>query len=108
MADWLNGFAGTERPPSHRTVGENLMFWYLLCYCKFFDETLQEEDLANHYMEREWRTIGAVRFSREDIGRVVVPGAYQKEFAVRFPDLGGRLYPLEASQATPSPDARQT
>ena len=73
---------------------DNLVFWYLLCYCKFFDEDLGDRDPDNYYMEREWRAVGKVEFSHEDIEHVVLPADYKKKFAREFPDLEESIFPL--------------
>jgi hypothetical protein len=99
--DWIVDTA-TRRLREDKNTGawpkfDNLVFWYLLCYCKFFDEELSRDDPKNYYMEREWRTVGRVTFSRDDIKRVILPAEdkWQDVFKENFPDLGGRITALE-------------
>jgi len=77
---------------SKLTRMENLILWYFLAYCKFFDETLEQHDRKNWYMEREWRTIGSVRFKLTDIAHVILPETYVCEFKRMFPELKDRVF----------------
>lgn len=75
---------------------DNLIFWYLLCYCKFFDEALEQGHKKNYYMEREWRTIGGLGFCQENIAWVIVPDeSYKDEFIDEFPNFAKRVRTLE-------------
>jgi len=94
VGDWLNDLRSRGYDPAQWPRAENLFFWYLLCYCKFFDETLSEEDKDNFYMEREWRTIGEVIFCPKDIAKVILPQAYKCRFVDDFPDFAGRVYEI--------------
>ena len=73
---------------------DNLLFWYLLCYCKFFDEGLKENNPDNYYMEREWRTVGEVKFSHDDIACIVLPRKYKKKYSAKFPNLKDKIFIL--------------
>ena len=48
----------------------------ILSHFKFFDHRLQDDHLDNFYMEREWRSANDVRFSMEDIQRIVIPSRF--------------------------------
>ena len=52
-------------------------------YVKVFDETLDENDINNYYMEREWRCLYSIDFNLEDIKRIYLPS---EGFVVRFKD----------------------
>lgn len=59
-------------------------------YIKLFDETLQDDDVNNFYMEREWRSINSVEFSLNDIKKIYVPKqSYKIEFLKQFSDYSG-------------------
>lgn len=79
--DWLNEHSKRGSDSLNWPRGENMVFWYLLCYCKFFDETLPLDHEDNYYMEREWRTIGQVVFADEDVQRLILP---DEEYKSRF------------------------
>jgi hypothetical protein len=99
--DWQKGYAAGGLPPDAHARADNMFLWYVLSYCKFFDETLPDQDEHNFYMEREWRTIGAVAFSQTDIRCVVLPQSHQQEFEAKFPALRERVLPLKGSEASP-------
>jgi len=40
---------------------------------KVFDHSLNEDDVGNYYMEREWRTLNNVHFSLQDVKRIIMP-----------------------------------
>ena len=69
-AEKLNGSAKLTR-------SENMFFWYVLSYCKFFDEKLPVHDKDNYYMEREWRTIGKIDFCPRKIAKVILPQEFK-------------------------------
>ena len=98
VGDWLNDLVAKGRYPLHMRREDNLFFWYFLCYCKFFDETLEKDDPENYYMEREWRTIGQVKFKLNDIKKVILPKAYEgrfRRFISKFPTtLENEIYTI--------------
>ena len=47
-------------------------------FIKAFDCDLSDDEVSNYYMEREWRLIGALRFSESDLSSVFVPKHYEK------------------------------
>ena len=59
-------------------------------FIKFFDDELPEDDPENYYMEREWRTRGAVRFTLDDLAFVVLPEGYKRGFVEKYPELEAR------------------
>lgn len=96
-----NGFArlssllvGLEMEPSQRTEILRIysfVYLHLFPFLKFFDHTKDEDDLENHYMEREWRVVGEVEFELKDIRRIVVPEKYAKRFRNDIPDYYGQI-----------------
>jgi len=103
--DWLNDLE--RRGPDARSWprSDNLVFWYLLCYCKFFDENLGQDDRENYYMEREWRTIGKVAFGLTDIAKIVLSTEFIQEFRRQFgkliPDLEDKIVTLDKGESNP-------
>jgi hypothetical protein len=59
---------------------EQKLHWLLFAQLKFFDATKDEVDEANFYMEREWRVIGIVPFTLEDVSRIILPSSFAKRF----------------------------
>lgn len=85
----FNGWYPTikDRDPSKLSPIENLLLWYIFGHVKFFDSTLDEDDLKNYYMEREWRIIGRMEFAMDDVARVILPSCYVSRFRARFSDF---------------------
>lgn len=69
---------------------ESVAFGMFLAYVKIFDETLDENDPNNYYMEREWRSITSINFSLADIEKIFLPNTHYKDlFLKKFPDYKG-------------------
>jgi len=60
-------------------------------FLKFFDHTKADDDPHNYYMEREWRVIGAVKFSHVDVMTLYMPKRYIAEFENEFPMYAGKV-----------------
>lgn len=74
-------------------------FEMFLAYVKVFDETLDENDPDNYYMEREWRSIVSINFSVSDIQKVYLPSEYYKElFLEQHPDYKGDFWIFNSKQ----------
>ena len=82
--------------PDKLPRSENMFLWYVLSYCKFFDETLPQERLENFYMEREWRTIANVEFAPENIEKILLPEAFKEGFLAdpAFSELSEKIHVL--------------
>lgn len=63
----------------------------VLLFVKWFESGRADEDPANVYMEREWRTVADVRFTLEDVTRVFVPAPFGKAFRDDLPDYHGQV-----------------
>jgi hypothetical protein len=61
--------------------------FYVYSFMKTFNESLEEDHSDNYYMEREWRVLGNVRFSLEDISRVILPEKFAKRFRADVPEF---------------------
>jgi hypothetical protein len=59
--------------------------FYVYSFMKCFNESLEEYHPDNYYMEREWRVLGNVRFSLEDLSRVILPEEFAKRFRADLP-----------------------
>lgn len=63
----------------------------LLAFLKPFDATLPVEHRNCFYMEREWRKLGNLPFTFNDVTRVWVANGFASEVEGRFPMLAGRV-----------------
>jgi len=63
----------------------------IFSYLKFFDHRLPDDDPGNFYFEREWRIVGNLKFSMDDVRRVILLEEYAKRFRQEFPDYYGQL-----------------
>lgn len=68
------------------TVVDQFLSYEIFSYIKFFDEAKTDQDPTNFYMEREWRVLGKVQFSLEDVSRVILPEKFAKRFRSDVPD----------------------
>lgn len=64
----------------------DFVFYRILSFIKAFDINRDESDYENYYMEREWRCIGNVKFSLDDVRRVIFPEKFAKRFRSDFPE----------------------
>jgi abortive phage resistance protein AbiGi (putative antitoxin) len=83
----MNGF------PEHARLHELLQFFArrFFSYVKFFDESLEDNDSKNFYMEREWRVVDNVPFHLNDVRRVIIPWAYASRLRAEVPDFYGQV-----------------
>jgi hypothetical protein len=73
------------------TEVDRWLSFHIFSYMKFFDPTLADDHPDNYYFEREWRTIGNVQFSLEEVVRVCFPGEYSRRFRVEVPNYFGQI-----------------
>lgn len=64
---------------------------HLFSFVKFFDHSLPDNDQNNYYFEREWRITGCLKFTTEDVSRIIIPKNYAKRFRIDFPNYHGQL-----------------
>lgn len=58
---------------------------------KGFDHTLPDDHPNNVYLEREWRVLGNVQFSLDEVSRVILPSAFESRFRAAVPGFAGDL-----------------
>jgi hypothetical protein len=73
---------------------QRVLHFHIFGYMKFFDHRLPEDDSDNHYMEREWRVVGNVKFDLGDLCRVIVPQSFQERLVGELPELRGKVSPV--------------
>jgi hypothetical protein len=66
---------------------DDLIFSHML----FFDTRKPEDSKENLYMEREWRARGSVRFTLNDVSRIIIPKNYGERFRGDFPKYFGQV-----------------
>jgi len=65
--------------------------YYMFSFLKFFDAKKSDDDKDNFYMEREWRILGDLSFSLEDVERIILPRAYGKKIREDLPEYCGQI-----------------
>ena len=69
---------------------------YVFGFVKGFNSALPENHPNNFYMEREWRVLGNIQFTLNNIERVIFPRAYAERFRKDFPDYIGQVFFADA------------
>ena len=59
---------------------------HVFAYMVSFDETNRDDYPHNYYMEREWRVLGNVQFSLEDVFIVILLEEFLRRFRADVPD----------------------
>lgn len=67
------------------------LFFRFWCYIKFFDHTKDPDDNDNYYYEREWRVIGNINFTNQDIANLYIPSDFKEKFISDYPEYGNKL-----------------
>lgn len=80
-------------PAEFNRLGRLLGFinFKIFSYIKFFDHKLHDNDPDNFYMEREWRVVGNVNFSVDDVQRIFIPKNYAKRLRQDIPEYFGQV-----------------
>lgn len=65
---------------------------YIGFFLKPFDSSLLDDDPDNVYMEREWRVLGNLTFTLDEVVRVIVPEAYARRFRDDVPSYYGQIH----------------
>jgi len=73
---------------------DNFLAFHVFSYAKFFDHNLADEDSSNYYFEREWRVLGNLKFSIEDVTLVFIPSDYQNRLKLDCPKFKGQVRTL--------------
>jgi hypothetical protein len=60
-------------------------------YLKSFDIDKADGDEDNFYMEREWRSLEPIRFSLDDILRIIIPSSFAIRLRRDVPDYYGQV-----------------
>lgn len=80
-------------PPLFRKITdlERFFNFHIFSYVKFFDHVLSDDHPDNFYFEREWRIVGNVPFSLDDVKTVIFPSEYAKDFRAEMPAYAGAV-----------------
>jgi len=100
FSHWLMKNHGTPGvPDEHDRLMELTRFldFHIFSYIKFFDHTCADDHTDNYYLEREWRVVGNVNFSIEDIETIFMPKAFARRFRADFPLYSAQLVLFDES-----------
>jgi hypothetical protein len=70
---------------------ERFLGFHLFSYFKFFDHRKADDDPDNYYFEREWRIVGNLRFTVDDVKTVLIPSKFSRAFRENFPGYIGQV-----------------
>lgn len=70
---------------------EYLLNFHIFSFIKFFEASKKENDPNNYYMEREWRMLGNVKFTLNQVHRVILPKSFAKKFRKDVPNFYGQI-----------------
>jgi hypothetical protein len=62
-----------------------------LSYSVPFQASRSDADSENYYMEREWRNIGDIQFTLEDICRIIIPRKWTEQLRLVVPEYSGQV-----------------
>ena len=65
--------------------------FHIFSFIKLFDDSLPDKDPENYYMEREWRLLGNLKFSFDNVVRVILPQKFAQQFRNDIPDYVGQI-----------------
>ena len=70
---------------------KNFLDFHVFSYVKFFDHNLNDTHPDNYYFEREWRVLGNLMFSLNNVTTVFVPSSYEFRLRQDFPKYKGNV-----------------
>ncbi len=65
--------------------------FHIFSFIKLFDDSLPDKDPENYYMEREWRLLGNLKSSFDNVVRVILPQKFAQQFRNDIPDYVGQI-----------------
>jgi hypothetical protein len=69
----------------------HFLLFQVFGFLKFFAAESGEADPHNFYMEREWRVLGRMTFSLDDVWRVILPAEYSPRLRMDLPNYTGQV-----------------
>ena len=70
---------------------DSFLMKQIFAYLKPFDASKTDADEENYYLEREWRIVGDVKFTLDDINRILIPEKYGKQLREVLPGYSGQV-----------------
>jgi hypothetical protein len=70
---------------------DTFLMKHVYAYLKPFDVSKTDADKENYYLEREWRIVGDVQFTLDDVTRILIPEKYGKELREALPKYYGQI-----------------
>jgi len=64
----------------------------ILSHLKFFHHRLHDLDEENFYMEREWRVSRDVKFTLDDVQRIIIPARFSRRLRNDLPKYDGEVF----------------
>ena len=64
---------------------------HIFSFLKFFDASKPEDDPDHFYMEREWRILGNLGFTLQNIRRIILPESYAARLRKDLPKYVGQI-----------------
>ena len=102
LGDFLNLFNDAVRKMFFAGKYHPLLFSLMqgisnqMAYVKLYDATLPDDHPDNYYMEREWRSLGNINFTTDDIKTLYFPNKeYISKFIKDFPNYKGDIFLFE-------------
>ncbi|MCG2635024.1 MAG: abortive infection system antitoxin AbiGi family protein, partial [Gammaproteobacteria bacterium] len=81
-----------DSPESAILALDSMVFKDFIAFVKPFNVDLPHSDPSNFYMEREWRKYGNMKFSQNEVSRLVVARGFEERAKADFPDYGERIF----------------
>lgn len=76
---------------ANRIRSDSFVGSYILSMIKFWDYSGDDTEENNFYLEREWRIHTVLKFSMNDVRRVILPREYAPAFRADFPNYEGEV-----------------
>lgn len=70
---------------------KDFLDYHIFSFLKFFDASKPEDDPEHFYMEREWRILGNLHFTLQDIRRIILPESYAPRLREDLPKYVGQI-----------------
>lgn len=87
------GFDNMDRDAIHDANDlQKFLDFSIFSFIKFYDSSIPDDHEDNYYMEREWRLLGELEFSTNDIETIFMPKQYSKKFHNDCPEYTSQLY----------------
>jgi hypothetical protein len=87
----INNLRNDVLTPEDRNAFMRFLYRDVFGHMKFFNHALPDHARENYYMEREWRVVGHLPFSLDDILTVIFPRDCARRFRTDCPNYVGEV-----------------